>query len=170
MKKLSALLLAFLMILSLAACGSGNDTPNPSGSSDNTPSNNEQQEQPSNTNGNGGNSGSDASAEWPDNKWTNLLPEPTDGKITQLKEKDDGMGYTISMKEWTQEIADAYMQAVLDAGFNIDSPFGDMEWKKVNNSNGSYYYRFNAQNSDGVRIEMTFDAEKGSGQIRLTTD
>ena len=158
-----------MLVLSLAACGGGNDTPDPS-SEDNTPSSSQQQEQPNSTPDEGEKDGSDASAEWPDNKWTNLLPEPTDGKITQLKEKDDGKGYTISMKEWTQEIADAYMQAVLDAGFNIDSPFGKMEWKKVNNSNGSYYYRFNAQNSDGVRIEMTFNAEKESGQIRLTTD
>lgn len=166
MKKLLALLLAMMMVFALAACG-GNEE-NPSGSNDNTPGNSEQQdEQPSNTDDGGGNSGSDASAEWPDNKWTNLLPEPTDGKITGLKEKDDGKGYTISVTEWTQEIADAYMQAVMDAGFNIDSPFGDMEWKKVS---GGQYYRFNAQNSDGVRIEMTFDPEKGSGQIRLTTD
>ena len=36
MKKLFALLLAMMMVLSLAACG-GNDTPDPSGSGSNTP-------------------------------------------------------------------------------------------------------------------------------------
>ena len=161
MKKILALLLAMMMVFALAACGGNEENPSGSGAGGTS-----QQEQPSSTKP----SNTDTTVEWPDNKWTNLLPEPTGGKITQLKEKDDGKGYTISMKEWTQEIADAYMQAVLDAGFNIDSPFGKKEWKKVNNSNGSYYYRFNAQNSDGVRIEMTFNAEKESGQIRLTTD
>jgi hypothetical protein len=48
MRKIAALLLAMMMVLALAACGSGNDTPDPSGS-DNTPSNSEQQEQPGNT-------------------------------------------------------------------------------------------------------------------------
>lgn len=49
MKKLITILLAVMMVLSLAACGGGNDTPDPSGSEDNTPSSSQQDEQPSNT-------------------------------------------------------------------------------------------------------------------------
>lgn len=52
MKKLFALLIAMMMVLSLAACGGGNDTPDPSGSGDNTPGNSQQQEQPGDTPGN----------------------------------------------------------------------------------------------------------------------
>ena len=52
MKKLSALLLAFLMIFSLAACGGGNDAPDPSGSSGSSTS--QQQEPPGSTPDEGG--------------------------------------------------------------------------------------------------------------------
>lgn len=47
MKKLSALLFAFLMILSLAACGGGNGTPDTSGGNTTDPGTSQQQEQPS---------------------------------------------------------------------------------------------------------------------------
>ena len=49
MKKILALALAMIMIVSLAACDGGNDTPDPSGSEDSTPSSSQQQEQPSST-------------------------------------------------------------------------------------------------------------------------
>lgn len=48
MKKLFALLLALVMVLSLTACG-GDKDPTPSGNGDNTPSSSGQQEQPSST-------------------------------------------------------------------------------------------------------------------------
>ena len=70
MKKLFALLLAMMMVLSLAACG-GNDTPDPSGGTS-------QQEQPSNTSGSGNEqSGNDSVAieDISSDNWAQVLKE-----------------------------------------------------------------------------------------------
>ena len=45
MKKILAILLSMMLVLSLVACGGGNDTPAPSNNEDKTPSSSEQQEQ-----------------------------------------------------------------------------------------------------------------------------
>ena len=68
MKKLSAFLLAFLMILSFAACGGGNGTPDTSGGNTTDPGTSQQQEQP------GGTSGEN-----------NEQPNPPDGEIDVTK-------------------------------------------------------------------------------------
>ena len=70
MKKLITLLLAVMMVFSLAACG-GNEE-NPSGSEDNTPGSSQQDEQPSSPHDEGDDGGDNF--EWPENataiQWT----------------------------------------------------------------------------------------------------
>ena len=133
MKKLLTLLLAMLMVFSLAACGD-NETPsgneNNPGTSQNGGENNNGQSDTENQgseNSNGGENSTDnndqgnasvtGNGEWPKNEWTSHVPE-ADGTVLKIDENmDTGMGkaYVIYM-DWTDADALAYQQKLVDAG------------------------------------------------------
>ena len=132
MKKLLAILLAAMMLLSLAACGDNNttdpdkDNPGVSQSGENNDSQGGTENQGS-ENSNGGENSTDnndqgnasvtGNGEWPKNEWTSHVPE-ADGTVLKIDENmDTGMGkaYVIYM-DWTDADALAYQQKLVDAG------------------------------------------------------
>ena len=159
MKKMMALALALMLVLILAACG-GKDDPKPSGNpgSGDTPPASTQQEPaaPGTT--------QTKEKEWPDNEWTNLIPQPADATIYLTSELSDTDGYDIRLQDWTLEAAEAYIEEVKEAGFNLQSDWGTMDF---NLEAGRDAHRFNAVNSDGIDIEIRFDPSTNKGMIKI---
>lgn len=136
MKKILALTIVLAMALSLAACG-GKDDPKPSGNSD--PSTSQQTQQPSDAPGSGTDepdettdnsdnsqpSGEvdDASVEWPENEWTEIIPKAADTVVKIDENMSTGMGsaYVIYM-DWTDEDALAYGQKIVETGVAAAAP------------------------------------------------
>ncbi len=132
MKKLLALLLAAMMLLSLAACGDNNTTDpdkdnpgvsqsgennNGQGDTENQGSENSNGGENSTDNNDQGNASVTGNGEWPKNEWTSHVPE-ADGTVLKIDENmDTGMGkaYVIYM-DWTDADALAYQQKLVDAG------------------------------------------------------
>lgn len=154
MKKLSALLLAILMVCSLAACGGGNDTPDPSGS--NTPGSSQQQP-----------SDNDTGLTAEQQAFIDSLGKSTEGlTIVAYKESEKYVSYFIYSKpeggvmehklyrlykseEWYKKIA------YKDDGeciFDEDRHSDDLRWILVNKSdypftiNGASSYEYNRDN------------------------
>lgn len=145
MKKILALTLALAMALSLAACG-GKDDPKPSGNTD--PGTSQQTQQPSNAPGSGTDEPDettdhsdnsqpagevdDASVEWPENEWTEIIPKAADTVMKIDENMSTGMGsaYVIYM-DWTDEDALAYGKKIAEtgvtAGINEDLSGGRFE-------------------------------------------
>ena len=136
MKKLFALLLALVLVLSLAACGGGDDDKTPS--NDDPPASGQQQEQntpdpapaPDNPDSSKDeNSGEDEQKDvpvpttglplnWPDNDYTKLVPAPDcGGKV--LTSGEIGTLFAIELK-WDMEQGFTYAQLLEDAGFGDD--------------------------------------------------
>ena len=136
MKKLFALLLALVLVLSLAACGGGDDDKTPS--NDDPPASGQQQEQntpdpapaPDNPDSSKDeNSGEDEQKDvpvpttglpldWTDNDHTKLVPAPDcGGKV--LTSGEIGTMFTIELK-WDMEQGLTYAQLLEDAGFGDD--------------------------------------------------
>ena len=140
MKKRFALLLALVMVLSLAACGGGDDTP-PSSVEDNPPASSQQQETPSSDVSQPDNKDNETTApdtqqsgeeeqadtpvptsglplDWPDNDYTKLVPAPDcGGKV--LTSGEIGELFAIELK-WDIEQGLTYAQLLEDAGFGDD--------------------------------------------------
>lgn len=161
MKKFLALLIAMMMVLSLAACGDDKD-PAPSGDEGKTPSSNQQQEQPSGTPDEGDNSGPDVSGEWPDNEWTKLICKPSTGTISRHVYDEKYDRYLISMSDWSLEGAEAYLEELAAMGF-VDK-FTDKEPKLEENFSGNAY-QAQIKNDSGCVVGVSFYPEKNSGQI-----
>ena len=139
MKRLFALLLAFVMIFSLAACGGGDETP--SGNNDDPPASGQQQETPSpdvsqpddkdndtpapDTQQDGKDEQADVPVpttglplNWTDNDHTKLVPAPDcGGKV--LTSGEIGTLFAIELK-WSMEQGLTYAQLLQDAGFGED--------------------------------------------------
>ena len=126
MKKLMAILVAVMMLLSLAACGNS-ETPSGDegvGTSQSDNQSNEDQVgensnggENDNDNGNQGDTSATGNGEWPKNEWTSHVPE-AEGTVLKIDENmDTGMGkaYVLYM-DWTDEDALAYQQKLVDAG------------------------------------------------------
>ena len=148
MKKLFALLLAGLMMLSFAACGT-ND--NPSGNEDNPGVSQTDNQGGENSNGgenstennNQGDGAVVADGKWPKNEWTSHVPE-ADGTVLKIDENmDTGLGkaYVLYM-DWTDEDALAYQQKLVDAG-KIES---------VGELINDVYYLFFTEPSTGKKV------------------
>lgn len=138
MKKILALTIVLAMALSLAACG-GKDDPKPSGNSD--PSTSQQTQQPSDAPGSGSGTDEpdettdnsdnsqpsgevdDASVEWPENEWTEIIPKAADTVVKIDENMSTGMGsaYVIYM-DWTDEDALAYGQKIVETGVAAAAP------------------------------------------------
>ncbi len=147
MKKIFALLLALMMVFALVACGDNGDNPGTSQGG---------QENPGTSQGN-------KEKEWPQNKLTDLIPAPTDVTISNLREDDTDTQYiyTVTLKDWTLEAAEAYVEQVKEAGFNLEID-ADFSYDSIRKRN-----RFEADNSDGIVCEITFNPETNGGQIRM---
>jgi len=125
MKKLLALLLAALMMLSFAACGT-ND--NPSGNEDN----------PGVSQSNENNAGGEETKGWPMEGMGSLIPEPKwDYEITH-----DGTYFVATFENVSMEDLKAYTVELTNAGF--DANFYETgedswwQWQATDFDNGAY--------------------------------
>ncbi len=161
MKRFFAILLTLALMFSLAACGGGDEDKTPSGSNT-PPSSSQQQEQKEHKEQQPEQSGT-TEKEWPQNKLTDLIPAPTDVTISNLREDDTDTQYiyTVTLKDWTLEAAEAYVEQVKEAGFNLEID-ADFSYDSIRKKN-----RFEADNSEGVVCEITFNPETNGGQIRM---
>ena len=149
MKKLFAILLALVLVLSLTACGGGNDDKTPS-SEDKTPSSTQQQEdktpeadpapvedeQPEQTSAPG-----TSEQEQPENsEWsttysyfTEGVPEPEFAYTISSVDSMTGMTFTFDCEA---SVFDEWKQELLDSGFTLTPESGDTDWTM---ENGTYY-------------------------------
>ncbi len=147
MKKLSALALALILVLSLAACGGGGSTGTPSGSSttppasqggseatttpESTPEETTPTEEPNEP---------AAGVEWPDNDYTAQVPQlPETIKILQVYEIQSQGNFTIDFVELiTYADGEAYAAELTSAGYTVEASENIDNWY-FNGTNGAGY-------------------------------
>lgn len=164
MKKLFALLLALVMVLSLAACG-GDKDPTPSGNGDNTPSSSGQQEQPSSTSDEDDGGGA-TSYEWPENAsailWTGS------GKIVGTNTLTYSRGEVeIFYDTATLEEVGAYIEMLKGRGVTY---YGEGDEPALAFEDGEFSW---AGNSGAIKIYLleepdTTAAADGKYQLKIT--
>ena len=131
MKKYLAILLAFVLALSLAACGGGNDTPDPSGSDTADPGTSQQEQTDNSDSDTEDNSDSpvltgDADDEtkpdsgdskWPDNEFTQQVPKP-DFPVSSAMTM--GTIFTAVLQDITADQLRNYAEQVKEVGYTIE--------------------------------------------------
>ena len=154
MKKLLALALTLMMVLSLAACG-GKTDPAPSGNSTSDPGTSQQE--PSNTSdpGTADSIPADSGEEWPDNEFTQKVPE-IPFSITSASDDGDGT-FTVRFSDATIADGKAYGAALQEAGFNVNAR-GDLDTEDR--------YSLFASNADGWSIEYDC-SDTGFGSLYI---
>lgn len=179
MKKILALLLALVLVLSLAACGGGDDEKAPAS---NEPQSSQQQEQqgdqtseadpvedePEEQSGEtlaemtAGTFEGPFDSKWPDSKWTRLLPRPEflelDESGTMPEDSDDSAGFSVSCGGATMEQVTAYAKEVQAAGFS----------ENVNEQGNAQIYLLTAWNAYGVKCEININTMIGLTTIEIT--
>ena len=136
MKKIFALLLAMMMIFSLAACGDNNttdpdkDNPGVSQNGENNDDKGGEEKQATESTPSSSGQSEDAGSNeveipttgtpigWPDNEYTKLVPTPdSGGKV--LTSGEIGTLFAIELK-WSMDQGLAYVQQLQEAGFGDD--------------------------------------------------
>ncbi|MDO4540105.1 MAG: hypothetical protein Q4B48_03225 [Syntrophomonadaceae bacterium] len=163
MKKLLALAMALIMVFALAACGgdtepapSGGDTADPGtqqtdpGASEPEPSD---QDDPGDV------------VEWPDNEFTNLIPQPEGGTVFSEDAVDNAYfeGHTMTMTDWSVEDCKAYAEALIAAGF--DKPGAGFDSVVITDNDS--IYSFGAENEDGVYVTFGTSVAQKTGSISI---
>ena len=151
MKKLFALLLAMMMIFSLAACGDNTTT---------DPDKDNPGVSQSGENNNGG-----ESIAWPENEFTALIPKPKTGTIAEADPFDNAYfkGIKITLTNWSVEDCKAYAEELKAAGFTQPGAGFDSVVVKDDGSN----YSFGAKNADGVYVTVGTNVERKIGGISI---
>ncbi len=145
MKKLIALLLMTVLVLSLAACG-GNDTPSNSTSAPPASTNAPAQTTPSSTPESTPESTPSAptSVEWPDNDYTAQVPQlPEAIKILQAYEIQSQGNFTLDFVEQiTYADGEAYAEELTSAGYTVEAS------EQIDN------WYFNGDNGAGYKVKL----------------
>lgn len=156
MKKIIMLILSFILVISLCACGFDFNLGGFVDSDEPLTRHDTEAES------NGGNSsestnagvntslidiGGLLNAEWPDNEYTKQVPTP-DMKILHSNSDDDG--FTVAFNNASAEQIKAYASKLKEAGFTTDAEEEDKEVM------GMAIYSYTASNSDGYSVSLTF--------------
>ena len=160
MKKLLAILLAAMMLLSLAACGNNDD--NPSGSENNPGT--------SQTDNQGGteNQGGDISyTKGEGSAWgageevTKYFPAIDDSKI--VKEIHSAKAMYNIVVDWTKEEAEAYLNACKEAGYSSKLSDGSRT-----ESDGTVVYTWHYTDATYMKeVKITNETDDGSWELLL---
>ncbi len=161
MKKMMAILLAAILLLSLAACG-GRDTPKPSGSAD-TPAISEDgapeatqpaaddtsapdagQTEENDTSGNDESGLDESQFQWKDCSLTEAVPKPTAGVLNGSILMPGESQYIAKVMEITDEQADEYLNTVKDAGWSGE---------KSDQDGG---FTFQSTHENGTQLELNY--------------
>ncbi|WP_148509891.1 hypothetical protein [Hungatella hathewayi] len=184
MKKLSALLLAFLMLLSLVACGGGNDTPDTSGSSGSGMS--QQQEQPGRTPDENNEQPNPPDGEVDDTNWLDYLTDTYDLAFTDSDHEYWTDYYPVSITENETDEADTslfkfedmpmdmqnvlvgYMftaSAALSGNNNLDPASGDV----IGNATDDLYFYGDSDPSPTKAWNYTYNNAQYNISIALSS-
>jgi hypothetical protein len=122
MKKAIILMLAFMLAISLAACGSNNNTGSTNNGGNSAPETSQRENEvpvdDDSTTAPSNGENDNATGEWPENDWTANMPKASGTVIKSEERKDLGTkgGFVIYMK-WTDEEAQSYGAELKDAGY-----------------------------------------------------
>ena len=153
MKKILALALVLMMVLSLAACG-GKTDPAPSGGSTTDPGTSPQEQQPSDTPDEGTPSDTAPAGDWPDNELTQQVSQPPfNATKSDFLSDDKNLCFTFS--DATYEGTKEYAATLRNDGFT-DS---ESEIEKDG------MYSFSAFNAAGYYVQLTYDPSLSDGLI-----
>ena len=158
MKKFLAILLAAMLLLSLAACG-GDKTP--SGSEDNTPGS-QQQEQNTPDPGTSQGNNTKPEKEWPTEQITAWSGS---GKIVRIDDlssdaKDYTCYYIVNVDTATLDEFTAYISELKSAGFSYKSM---EEEPSAGYKEDDYSYSWNGYTTDGKRVQITLSKNEQQG-------
>ena len=152
MKKLFALLLAMMLVFSLAACGNGET---PSGDEGGGTSQSDNQSGEENNEG----------VAWPENEFTALIPKPKTGTIAEEDSFENAYfkGHKMTLTNWSVEDCKAYAEELKEAGFTQPGTGYDSVVVTDDGSN----YSFGAKNADGVYVTIGTNVERKTGSISI---
>ena len=151
MKKILALALALMMVLSLAACG-GNDKPAPSGGGTTDPGTQQtdpgtSQQEPSSKPDDSKPSGGTVDSAWNNAEYadyTNGVPEPELAYTITGASKVLGMNITFSKADeaqidtWTQALVDGGFTLIEEDNYGVDTYENDTHTIEIHETSGAY--------------------------------